>query len=189
MHAALFSAGMVALAEFGDKTQLLALLLATRFRRPVPIILGMLTATLLNHAAAGLVGGLAVAAIDPSLLRWTLGAAFLAMAAWTLVPDTLDETRAARGAVGSAYLATVVSFFLAEMGDKTQIATAALAARFGSVLPVIVGTTIGMMAVDIPTVLFGHLAGHRLDPRWARFVAAVAFALFGALALAGVEAF
>ena len=183
MHAALTSALLVALAEFGDKTQLLALLLASRYRTPVPIILGMLTATALNHALAGAVGGLAAAELGPHLLRWALAALFLGMAAWTLVPDRIEASRAVRRVDGNAYLVTAASFFLAEMGDKTQIATVALAARFDAVLPVILGTTIGMMAVDVPTVLFGHYAGTRLDPRWTRRAAAALFAAFGVVAL------
>ena len=188
MDGAFLSAASIALAEIGDKTQLLALLLATRFRRPVPIILGMLTATLLNHTLAGVVGGLAAQAIDPTMLRWPLGLIFLAMAGWTLIPDSLNESSIGRRAAGGAYLATTVSFFVAEMGDKTQVATAALAAHFGSILPVIAATTLGMMAVDVPTVLFGHVAGHRLNPRWVRYVAAALFAAFGVLTLLGFEA-
>ncbi len=189
MDAAITSALLVALSEVGDKTQLLALLLATRFRRPLPVILGMLAATGLNHALAGLVGGVAAAAIGARLLRWMLGALFLAMALWALIPDSLDPDAAPGRAGRGVFLATAVSFFFAEKGDKTQIATAALAARFGSMLPVIVGTTCGMMAVDIPTVLFGQLAGRRLNLRWIRYVAAALFAAFGVLALVGVELF
>lgn len=187
MEAFVVSMVVVAVGEIGDKTQLLALLLAARFRRPVPIILGMLGATALNHALAGLAGGFAAAWLDRGVLRWLLGATFLAVAGWALIPDALDERTVARRAVGGAFIATLTSFFLAEMGDKTQIATAALAAHFGQMMPVIIGTTIGMMAVDIPTVLFGHLAGDRLDPRRMRFVAAALFALFGLLALLGPE--
>jgi Ca2+/H+ antiporter, TMEM165/GDT1 family len=189
MNAALTSAALVAIAEIGDKTQLLALLLAARFRRPVPIILGMLSATMLNHALAGVVGGIVAATLAPEILRWALGLGFLAMAGWALVPDAPDERQVERRAAAGAFLASAVSFFLAEMGDKTQIATAALAARFGTILPVVAGTTIGMMAVDVPTVFFGHLAGHRLDRRWVRFVAAALFAIFGVAALLGLELF
>lgn len=187
MDAALTSALMVAISEIGDKTQLLALLLASRFRRPMPIILGMLAATTLNHGLAGLAGSMAAASIDPVLLRWGLGLTFLAMAGWALIPDTLDESGIARHAAGSAFIATAASFFLAEMGDKTQVATAALAAHFGAMAPVILGTTIGMMVVDVPTVLCGHLIGDRISPRGIRYVAAVFFALFGVLALLGIE--
>ncbi len=186
MDAALTSAFMVAASEIGDKTQLLALLLASRFRRPVPIILGMLAATALNHAAAGLTGSMAAALLDPVLLRWGLGLAFIAMAAWALIPDTLDESRVARSATGGAFIATAASFFLAEMGDKTQIATAALAAHFGAMAPVILGSIIGMMAVDVPTVLCGHILGHRISPRGMRYVAAAAFAIVGICALLGI---
>jgi putative Ca2+/H+ antiporter (TMEM165/GDT1 family) len=189
MDAALTSAVMVAVAEIGDKTQLLALLLASRFSRPMPIILGMLTATLANHVIAGLLGGIAAAAVDPVLLRWAVGLVFLAMAAWALIPDTIEESAIARRSAGGAYFASVLCFFLAEMGDKTQIATAALAARFGSMLPVILGTTLGMMAVDIPTVLFGQAVGRRINLRTMRYAAAALFALFGILALLGVELF
>jgi len=189
MHAVLATAVLVAASEFGDKTQLLALFLASRFARPVPIILGMLTATIANHLLAGLLGVLAAAALDPRWLRWGLAAAFLGMAVWMLVPDRADATRMARRAAGSAYLATVASFFLAEMGDKTQLATIALAARFDSVLPVVAGSTLGMLAVDIPTVLFGGYAAARIDPRWTRLAAAALFALFGGLALLGVAWF
>ncbi len=189
MHAALATVLLVAASEFGDKTQLLALFLASRFGRPVPIILGMLTATIANHLLAGLLGVLAAAALDPRWLRWGLAAAFLGMAVWMLVPDRADATQMARRAAGSAYLATVASFFLAEMGDKTQLATIALAARFDTVLPVVAGSTLGMLAVDIPTVLFGGYVATRIDPRWTRSAAAALFALFGGLALLGVAWF
>jgi Ca2+/H+ antiporter, TMEM165/GDT1 family len=187
MHAAIVSAVLVAFSEIGDKTQILALVLASRFRRPIPIILGMVTATVLNHAMAGLAGGFAAAVIAPDVLRWILALIFLAMAGWTLIPGTLDQTNIGRRAAGGTYVAIAVIFFLAEMGDKTQIATAALAARFGVMLPVIGGSAIGMMAVDIPTVLFGHLAGDRLNPRWVRYVAAALFALYGLLAFFGAD--
>lgn len=186
MDAVIASAFMVAVSEIGDKTQLLALLLASRFRRPVPIILGMLAATTLNHGIAGLAGGFAAAALDPVLLRWGLGLIFVAMAVWALIPDTLDESRIARFAAGGAFIATAVSFFLAEMGDKTQIATAALAAHFGTMTPVVLGSVAGMMAVDMPTVLCGHLLGDRVSPRGMRYLAAAAFAIVGILALLGI---
>jgi len=189
MHAVLATAVLVAASEFGDKTQLLALFLASRFARPVPIILGMLTATIANHLLAGLLGVLAAAALDPRWLRWGLAAAFLGMAVWMLVPDRADATRMARRAAGSAYLATVASFFLAEMGDKTQLATVALAARFDSVLPVVAGSTLGMLAVDIPTVLFGGYAAARIDTRGTRRAAAARFARIGGRARRGVAWF
>lgn len=189
MHAFLISILTVALSEIGDKTQLVALLLASRFRRPLPIIAGIITATLLNHALAGFLGGIAAAAIDPMVLRWLLGAVFIAMAFWALIPDRLDESAIGKHAAGGAFASSLICFFLAEMGDKTQIATAALAARFGTMLPVIVGTTIGLLIVDIPTVLFGHFFGDRLNPRWVRYAAAGLFLLFGVLVFLGVELF
>ncbi len=187
MDAFFISAVTVAIAEIGDKTQLLAVLLASRFRRPVPIILGMLTATVLNHTAAGLVGGWVATMLSPDLLRWGLGLLFIAVALWVLVPDKINEQQASATAAGSAFIATALSFFFAEMGDKTQVATSALSAHFGSVLPVVTGTTIGMLAVDVPAVLFGHLAGNRLDTRWVRYIAAILFAAFGIIAILGIE--
>jgi putative Ca2+/H+ antiporter (TMEM165/GDT1 family) len=187
MEAFLTSISVVAISEIGDKTQLLALLLASRFKRPVPIILGILVATALNHAAAGLAGAWLVRVLDPGVLRVALGVAFIIMAGWALIPDTISQEEAGRMAARGAFVATVVSFFLAEMGDKTQIATAALAARFDAVIPVVLGTTIGMLIADVPAVLFGHLAGHRLNPRWVRIVAAAIFAALGISALAGYD--
>jgi len=187
MEALLASTGVVAISEIGDKTQLLALVLASRFRKPAPIILGILVATTLNHAAAGLAGAWVVRVLDPDILRIALGVLFLAMAGWALIPDTISESEAGRMAAHGAFIATAVAFFLAEMGDKTQIATAALAARFDAVIPVVIGTTAGMMIADVPAVLCGHIAGDRLNPRWVRFVAAIVFAALGITALAGFD--
>jgi putative Ca2+/H+ antiporter (TMEM165/GDT1 family) len=187
MESLLASTGVVAVSEIGDKTQLLALLLASRFRKPVPIILGILVATTLNHAAAGLAGAWLVRVLDPGTLRMALGVLFVAMAGWALIPDTISESEAGRMAARGAFVATTVAFFLAEMGDKTQIATAALAARFDAVLPVVAGTTAGMMIADVPAVLCGHAAAGRIDPRWVRGVAAALFAALGVSALAGFE--
>jgi Ca2+/H+ antiporter, TMEM165/GDT1 family len=187
MHALLVSAGIVALSEIGDKTQLLALLLASRFRRPLPIILGMLVATTLNHALAAAAGAWVAGAVPPELLRWGLAACFLAMAAWALLPDTLDESRVSNRAAGGAFAATAICFFLAEFGDKTQLATAALAAKFGAVLPVVAGTTLGMMLADVPAVLLGHAAGHRISARWVRWLAAAVAAGLAAMTLLGVS--
>jgi putative Ca2+/H+ antiporter (TMEM165/GDT1 family) len=170
----------------GDKTQLLALLLASRFRRPVPIILGMLAATLLNHALAALAGAWAAGAVPPELLRWGLALCFLAMAVWALVPDTLDERRVATHA-GGAFVTTALCFFLAEFGDKTQLATAALAAKFDMVLPVVAGTTLGMMLADVPAVLLGHAAGGRVNTKWVRWLAAALAAGLAAMTLSGVS--
>jgi putative Ca2+/H+ antiporter (TMEM165/GDT1 family) len=187
MEPFLTSIGVVAISEIGDKTQLLALLLASRFKKPVPIILGILVATSLNHAAAGLAGAWLVRMLDPGVLRIGLGIAFLAMAGWALFPDRISAAEAGRMAAHGAFVATVIGFFLAEMGDKTQIATAALAARFDAVVPVVLGTTVGMLLADVPAVLFGHLAGHRINSRWVRFVAAAIFAVLGISALMGYD--
>ena len=187
MHALLVSAGIVALSEIGDKTQLLALLLASRFRKPVPIILGMLAATTLNHALAALAGAWVADAVAPEVLRWGLALCFLAMAVWALIPDTLDESRVSTLAAGSAFLATAIAFFVAEMGDKTQLATAALAAKFDTVLPVVAGTTLGMMLADIPAVLVGHAASHRISGTWVRWLAAAVSAALAVMTLLGVS--
>jgi putative Ca2+/H+ antiporter (TMEM165/GDT1 family) len=163
------------------------MLLASRYRRPVPILAGVLVATLANHALAGIAGKLVGEALSGNVLRWVLGASFLAMAAWSLVPDKLDDADALGPAKAhGAFVATLFSFFIAEIGDKTQIATAALAARFDDLAAVVAGTTAGMMIANVPAVLFGHFAGHRIDRRWARWGAAAIFAAQGALALSGV---
>jgi len=179
LAAALISTGTVALAEIGDKTQLLALLLAARFRKPWPIIAGILVATLLNHALAAWFGARVAAWVAPELLRWIVAASFVAVALWSLKPDTLDEQGQHLPARG-AFLATVAAFFLAEMGDKTQIATVLLAARYQPLWEVIAGTTVGMLLANVPVVLLGHRFADRLPLRTARFVAA---AIFLALAL------
>lgn len=188
MEALLVSTGVVALAEIGDKTQLLSLVLAARFRKPLPIIAGILVATLLNHALAGALGAWITSAVGPAAMRWILGISFLAMAAWTLVPDRLESGGAAgtsgRGVFGTA----LVSFFLLEMGDKTQVATVALAARYPSLVAVVTGTTLGMMIANVPAVMLGEKAATRLPIAAIRTVAAAVFAVLGVLALAGVGA-
>ena len=184
MEAFLFSTGIVALAEMGDKTQLLAFLLAAKFRRPVPIVLGILVATVANHALAAAVGAWISSALGPQALRWVLGISFLAMAAWTLVPDKLDEGDAKVGHYG-VFLATVVAFFIAEMGDKTQIATVALAARFDSVVAVVAGTTLGMMLANVPAVYFGEQIANKVPLPLVHGIAAVLFALLGVATLLG----
>ena len=185
LQALAVSTGVVALAEIGDKTQLLALVLAARWRKPVPIILGILVATILNHALAGAVGTWLAAAIGPQAMRWILGLSFLAMAAWILVPDKADDEAAAREPRHGVFLATVVTFFLVEMGDKTQIATVALAARYDALWAVVAGTTLGMMLANVPAVLVGEAAAKSLPLGLVRRVAAVIFAVLGALALFG----
>jgi len=186
LQALLVSTGVVALAEIGDKTQLLALVLAARWRKPVPIILGILVATILNHALAGAVGAWLSAAIGPQAMRWILGLSFLAMAAWILVPDKADDKAAAREPRHGVFLATLVAFFLVEMGDKTQIATVALAVKYASLWAVVAGTTLGMMLANVPAVLIGEAAAKSLPLGVVRGVAAVIFAVLGALVLFGM---
>ena len=181
----LVSTGVVALGEIGDKTQLLALLLAARYRRPLPIVLGILVATLANHALAGAIGAGIAAALGPTLLRWVIGVSFLAMAAWMLVPDRLDDADAGRQRYG-VFGATLVAFFLAEMGDKTQIATVALAARYAALVQVVAGTTLGMMIANVPAVLLGERVANRVSMRLVHGVAAAIFGLLGVLTLLDV---
>ncbi len=177
LYPALISTGTVALAEIGDKTQLLALLLAARFRRPWPIIGGILLATLLNHALAGWLGTLVARWLTPDVLRWVVAASFIAIALWTLKPDTLDDSTAlpARG----AFIATSIAFFLAEIGDKTQVATVLLAAKYPPLWQVVAGTTLGMLLANVPVVLLGSRFAARLPLRAARIVAALLFLALG----------
>ena len=178
MDAFLVSTAIVALAEIGDKTQLLAFILAARFRRPWPIVLGILVATLANHAFAAAVGTWLTTLMEPHALRWVLGLSFLAMAVWTLIPDKLDEEDARLPRFG-VFGTTLIAFFLAEMGDKTQVATVMLAAKFDSLAAVVVGTTLGMMAANVPVVFAGNLAAERLPLKAIRIAAAVMFAAIG----------
>ena len=179
----LVSAGLVALAEIGDKTQLLSLVLAARFRRPWPIVAGILAATLLNHAMAGALGAWITATFGVNTMTKIAGASFIAMAAWVLVPDKLDDAGAQAKAYGGVFVTTCVMFFLAEMGDKTQVATVALAARYPSLVAVVVGTTVGMMIANVPVVFFGEAIAKRVPLVWARRVTAVFFAVLGVAAL------
>lgn len=186
MEAWLVSTGVVALGEMGDKTQLLAMLLAARFRRPLPIILGILVATLANHALAGALGGWVAQALGPDVLRWVIGLSFLAMAAWMLVPDKIDDEAAqVHGRLG-VFGATVVTFFLAEMGDKTQIATVALAARYPDLVAVVAGTTLGMMISNVPAVFLGDTIAKKVSMKLVHGVAAALFAALGVLTLLNV---
>jgi putative Ca2+/H+ antiporter (TMEM165/GDT1 family) len=187
MDAFLVSTGIVALAEIGDKTQLLAFLLAAKFRRPVPIVLGIFVATIVNHACAAAVGAWVASAMGPNVMRWVLGVSFLVMAAWIMVPDKLDEddTKLARYGV---FLTTVIAFFLAEMGDKTQIATVALAARYESMFAVVAGTTAGMMLANVPAVLFGERIARKVPLRLVHGIAAAMFAVLGVGTLLGAGA-
>jgi Ca2+/H+ antiporter, TMEM165/GDT1 family len=185
LEAFVVSTGVVALGEMGDKTQLLALLLAARFRAPRPIIFGILVATLANHAAASALGAWLTRTVDPSWMRWILGASFLAVAAWMLVPDRADalDGDAAAGRWG-VFGVTVVAFFLAEMGDKTQIATVMLAARFESIVAVTAGTTLGMMVANVPAVLLGERIVRLVPVAWVHRIAAIVFATLGIAILA-----
>jgi Ca2+/H+ antiporter, TMEM165/GDT1 family len=187
MEAFLISIGVVALAEIGDKTQLLALVLAARFRKPVPIILGILVATLLNHAAAGAVGAWLAAAISPGTMRWMLGISFILMAVWALIPDKYDEQPQSRSRFG-VFGTTVLAFFLLEIGDKTQIATIALAAKYSALLAVVAGTTLGMMIANVPAVLLGEVAARKLNLRVVHGIVAIVFLVLGILVLLGVGA-
>jgi putative Ca2+/H+ antiporter (TMEM165/GDT1 family) len=183
LEAFFVSAGIVALAEMGDKTQLLALVLAARFRSRWPIVLGILAATLLNHSLAAALGAWITQVVDERTMRWVLGASFLAMAVWTLIPDKMDEKEDKRLRLG-VFGTTFVLFFLVEMGDKTQIATIALAARYGTLVAVVAGTTLGMMLADTPAVFFGERVLARVPVKVVHAIAAALFAALGVLALA-----
>ncbi|MFZ4759497.1 MAG: TMEM165/GDT1 family protein [Burkholderiaceae bacterium] len=183
MEAFLVSTGIVALAEMGDKTQLLSLLLAARFKRPWPIVAGILVATLANHAFAGAVGAWVQSALGPDVLRWVLGVSFLAMAAWILVPDRIDDNEGGAAERFGVFGTTLIAFFLAEMGDKTQIATVALAARYDALVAVVAGTTFGMMLANVPAVLLGERITRIVPIRIVRVLAAVVFAALGVAAL------
>jgi putative Ca2+/H+ antiporter (TMEM165/GDT1 family) len=183
MEPVIVSTGVVALAEIGDKTQLLAFILAARFRKPLPILLGILTATLLNHGLAGALGAWITSQVHPALLRWLLGLSFIAMAIWTLIPDEIEQDEARIAGRCGIFGATLISFFLAEMGDKTQLATVAMAAHFAAALPVVIGTTLGMLIADIPAVFAGDKLAHKIPMRLVHAIAAALFALLGLGAL------
>jgi putative Ca2+/H+ antiporter (TMEM165/GDT1 family) len=185
MEAFLVSTGIVALAEMGDKTQLLSLVLAARFRKPWPIVLGILVATLANHGLAGAVGSWVTTFMGPDVLRWVLGASFIAMAAWMLIPDKLDDEEGDSAPRMGVFLTTVVVFFLAEMGDKTQIATVMLAAQYNAWFAVVAGTTLGMMLANAPVVWFGDVITKRVPLRLVHLISAGIFAVLGVIALSG----
>jgi putative Ca2+/H+ antiporter (TMEM165/GDT1 family) len=185
MEAFLVSIGVVALGEIGDKTQLLALMLSARFRRPVPIVLAIFCATLANHALAGAVGGWVRSVLDPQVLRWALGLSFIAIAVWALFPDKLEKTEAKGISHWGIFGLTLSTFFLAEIGDKTQLATVMLAAKYNSLIAVVAGTTLGMLLADVPAVLLGQAAAPKLPVKWIRLVAAALFALLGLGAIFG----
>ncbi len=187
MEAFLVSTGVVALAEIGDKTQLLAFVLATRFKRPLPIIAGILAATLVNHAMAGALGAWLLSLVDPVLLRWGLGLSFLAMAAWTLVPDSLDAEKTSSLGRYGVFMTTLIAFFLAEMGDKTQLATVALAAKYTFPVAVVAGTTLGMMIANVPAVLVGDRLLKRVPMKVVQRIAATLFVLLGLATIFGAD--
>uniref|UniRef100_Q47DU6 GDT1 family protein n=1 Tax=Dechloromonas aromatica (strain RCB) TaxID=159087 RepID=Q47DU6_DECAR len=184
MEAFLISTGIVALAEIGDKTQLLAFILAAKFRKPVPIVLGILVATLANHGFAGAVGSWITTLMGPEILRWVLGVSFIAMAGWTLIPDKFDEEDAKLARFG-VFTTTLIAFFLAEMGDKTQVATIALAAQYQSLVAVVAGTTLGMMVANVPAVIMGDKIADKMPVKLVHRIAAAIFAILGVATLLG----
>lgn len=188
MEALLVSTGVVALAEIGDKTQLLAFILAARFKKPLPIILGILIATIVNHGLAGALGAWITSAISPEVLRWILGLSFIAMAIWTLIPDKIEEEETQIAKRFGVFGATLVTFFLAEMGDKTQIATVAMAAHYAAPIMVVIGTTLGMLIADVPAVFVGDKLANRIPMKLVHSVAAAIFALLGIATLLGAGA-
>ncbi|MEY2814964.1 MAG: hypothetical protein RIS05_712 [Actinomycetota bacterium] len=180
------STGVVALAEMGDKTQLLAFLLAARFKKPIPIILGILAATIVNHGFAGALGAWITTVLSPTALGWILGISFIAMALWTLKPDEIEEDEAKIAGRFGVFGATTITFFLAEMGDKTQIATVALAANYSSILLVVIGTTLGMMIADVPAVFIGNKFAQKVSMKIVHGIAAGVFAVLGVITLLNV---
>ena len=188
MESLFVSTGVVALAEIGDKTQLLAFLLATRFKKPLPIIAGILVATILNHAMAGALGAWITATLSPDILRWILGLSFLGMAVWTLIPDKIEEEEMQVAKKFGVFGATLITFFLAEMGDKTQIATVAMAAHYPDPVLVVVGTTLGMLIADVPAVFIGDRFAARIPMKLVHGIAAAMFAVMGLATLFGAGA-
>lgn len=185
MEALFVSTGVVALAEIGDKTQLLAFILAARFKKPLPIIAGILCATIINHGLAGALGAWITTTISPEILRWILGVSFIGMAVWTLIPDKIEEEETHIASKLGVLGATFVTFFLAEMGDKTQIATIALAAHYASPLLVVIGTTLGMLLADVPAVFIGDKLASRIPMKIVHSIAAGIFAILGVATLLG----
>ena len=185
MESFLISTGVVALAEIGDKTQLLAFILAARFKKPIPIIAGILVATLINHGLAGALGAWITSMVNPSIMQWVLGVSFIAMAIWTLIPDEIEEEETQVVLKLGVFGATLVTFFLAEMGDKTQIATVALAAHYASPLWVVAGTTLGMLIADVPAVFIGDKLANRIPMALVHRIAAAIFAVLGIATLLG----
>ncbi len=188
MESFLVSTGVIALAEIGDKTQLLAFILAARFRKPLPIVAGIVLATLVNHALAGALGAWITASTNPGTLRWVLGLSFLGMAVWTLIPDSIEAGETRIAARLGVFGATLVTFFLAEMGDKTQLATVAMAAHYAAPVIVVLGTTLGMLIADVPAVFLGDRLAGKIPLQLVHVLAAAIFALLGVATLLGVGA-
>jgi putative Ca2+/H+ antiporter (TMEM165/GDT1 family) len=188
MESILVSTGVVALAEIGDKTQLLAFILAARFKKPVPIILGILIATIINHGLAGALGAWITSTVSPDVLRWVLGLSFIGMAIWTMIPDKIEEEETQVAVRFGVFGATLITFFLAEMGDKTQIATIAMAAHYASPLMVVIGTTLGMLIADVPAVFVGEKLADKIPMKLVHSIAAGIFALLGLATLLGAGA-
>jgi len=187
MEALFISTGVVALAEIGDKTQLLAFILAARFKKPLPIIAGILCATLVNHGLAGALGAWITSVVSPGAMRWILGLSFIGMAIWTLIPDRIEDEETQVAQRLGVFGATLVTFFLAEMGDKTQIATVALAAHYAAPLMVVVGTTLGMLVADVPAVFVGNRFAAKIPMKLVHSIAAAIFTLMGVLTLLGID--
>ncbi|WP_426336178.1 TMEM165/GDT1 family protein [Pseudoduganella sp. R-31] len=188
MESLLVSTGVVALAEIGDKTQLLAFLLAARFKKPLPIVAGILIATIFNHGLAGALGAWITSLLTPEVLRWVLGLSFLGMAAWTLVPDRIEDDETTIASRFGVFGATLVTFFLAEMGDKTQVATVAMAAHYPAPLMVVAGTTLGMLIADVPAVFAGDKLVAKIPLKLVHGIAAAMFAGLGLATLLGMGA-
>jgi len=188
MEALFVSTGVVALAEIGDKTQLLAFILAARFKKPLPIIAGILCATIVNHGLAGVLGAWITTTVSPEILRWILGASFIGMAIWTMIPDKIEEEETQVAKKLGVFGATLITFFLAEMGDKTQIATIAMAAHYANPLLVVIGTTLGMLLADVPAVFIGDKMATKIPMKLVHSIAAAIFALLGVATLLGAGA-
>jgi len=186
MESLLISTGVVALAEIGDKTQLLAFILAARFKKPIPIIAGIFIATLVNHGLAGALGAWITQSVNPSTLRWVLSASFIAMAIWTLIPDKIEEDKTQVAQRWGVFVATLITFFLAEMGDKTQIATIAMAAHFADPFTVVMGTTLGMLIADVPAIFMGDKLANKIPMKLVHSIAAAIFTLMGVVTLMGL---
>ena len=188
MEAFWVSTGVVALAEIGDKTQLLAFILAARFKKPAPIIAGILLATLINHGLAGALGAWITAVVSPEVLRWVLGVSFIGMAVWTLIPDEIEDEETQVAQRFGVFGATLITFFLAEMGDKTQIATVAMAAHYATPVIVVLGTTLGMLIADVPAVFVGNKLADKIPMKLVHAIAAGVFAVLGVATLLGAGA-